>query len=426
VTRTERARLDDLRESVSALYAANRQRGFAAWAGRAYDYVCPSRATYPYQWFWDSCFHAIVLSHLDVGRAEAELDTLLASQAPDGFIPHMTFWTEDEPPATDQAYRVVGPSPWRSTSMQPPVLAEAVAAVASRGRGTAYLREVLPAVRRFYDWCDLARDPDRDGLIAIIEPHESGMDQTPAYDAYLGVDGDDPADFEAAWRVVAEANASAASRGDDPFAADQFVVEDLAVNVLYAENQRILSTLLAAAGDEAGARELSGRAERTTAALVARCWSAEDGEFHALAGRAEERLPGGTVAGLLPILLPDLAESAVDAIASRIGDPAQYAAPYPVPSVSLASPAFRPAPAGGTVLWRGPTWINTNWYLARGLRRHGRTGLAAAIEDASLRLVERSGFREHYNSSTGEGYGAREFSWSALVLDMVEASPSDV
>ena len=71
------------------------------------------------------------------------------------------------------------------------------------------------------------------------------------------------------------------------------------------------------------------------------------------------------------------------------------------------------------MLWRGPSWINANWYLARGLRRHGRDELALRIEEASLDLVERSGFREHYDAESGEGYGARSFAWSALVLDML-------
>jgi mannosylglycerate hydrolase len=65
--------------------------------------------------------------------------------------------------------------------------------------------------------------------------------------------------------------------------------------------------------------------------------------------------------------------------------------------------------------------MNINWYLARGLRRHGFAAAAARIEDASLALVERAGFREYYNPETGEGYGAEGFSWSALVLDMAAA-----
>ena len=412
-----------LRSDVAALYRANRRQGFAAWCNADYDYVCPSRDTYQFQWFWDSCFHAIVLSHLDIEQAEAELRTLLLGQQPDGFIPHVTYWTAEVPPSGP--YQVSGPSPWQSASMQPPVLAEAVAAVADRGRGSAYLRDVLPAVRRYYDWCDRMRDPDRDGLIAIVEPHESGMDQTPAYDAYLGVAGEDPAAFEAAWRPLAEANALAGYRAESIFAADRFIVEDVAVNSLYAENQRVLAHLLADIGDGAGATELSERADRTVKGLVQRCWDAADEDFHALAGHAERPLPGDTIAGLLPIVLADLPAALVQRIVDRLEDPSEFGTSCPVPSVSHRSPAYRPAPAGGTVLWRGPSWINANWYIARGLRRHGRDALAARIEDASLALVDRSGFREHYDPESGEGYGARDFSWSGLVLDMVEARPSD-
>ncbi|MBI2764000.1 MAG: hypothetical protein HYX54_09700 [Chloroflexi bacterium] len=424
MSRTEQDRWRDLRADVVALYRANRRQGYAPWCDAEFDYVCPSADTYPFQWFWDSCFHAIVLSHFDGERAEAELRTLLTNQRADGFIPHVTYWTAAQPPSGP--YQVAGSSPWQSASMQPPVLAEAVDAVATRGRGVAYLREVLPAVRRYYDWCDRVRDPDRDGLIAIVEPHESGMDQTPAYDAYLGVSGDDPAAFEAAWRPVAEANALAGHQAERIFAADRFVVEDVAVNVLYAENQRVLARLLGEAGEageDEGAALLTERADRTVASLLRRCWDPSDQDFHGLAGRAEERLPGDTVAGLLPILLYDVPSEIVGRIARRLADPNDFGTRFPVPSVSRRSPAYRSAPVGGTVLWRGPSWVGTNWYIARGLRRHGAEALATRIETASLELVRRSGFREHYDAETGHGYGARGFSWSALVLEMAGASP---
>lgn len=416
--RTDRTRLSDLRRAVSALYRDNRQQGYAAWRSTAYDFVCPSVDTYPYQWFWDSCFHAIVLSRIDVGRAEAEIVSLLANQQPDGFVPHMTYWQRERPVDPNAPYQVAGRSRRISDSMQPPVLAEAVAAVARRGRGAAFLREVLPAVHRFYDWCDRVRDPDRDGLIAALEPHETGMDQTPAFDAYIGVSGSDPVHFEAAWRSIAVEHAQL---GHDPaaiFARDRFVVEEVASNVLYAENQRVLAGSLAELDDADGAAELRARAERTEAALLGRCWAPGLADFCSLAGRDESPLPGSTVAGLMPILLRVLPEAIVERLAGRLADPADFGTRYPVPSVSRGHPAYRAAPRG-TVLWRGQSWINMNWYLARGLRRHGREQLASSIEDASLALVERSGFREHYNPETGVGYGARGFAWSALVLEML-------
>ena len=40
--------------------------------------------------------------------------------------------------------------------------------------------------------------------------------------------------------------------------------------------------------------------------------------------------------------------------------------------------------------------------VARGLRAHGREDLARRLEDRSVALIERSGFREYYHPHTGE------------------------
>jgi glycogen debranching enzyme len=123
----------------------------------------------------------------------------------------------------------------------------------------------------------------------------------------------------------------------------------------------------------------------------------------------------------MPIVLADLPRPMAGALVSHIEDPRTYAAPYPVPSVAMDEASYRKARAEERLVWRGPTWINTNWYVARGLRRHGREDLARTIEDRSAALVERAGFREYYDPFTGEGFGAEGFSWSALVLDMLES-----
>ncbi|MEX0629516.1 MAG: hypothetical protein WEE67_03655 [Chloroflexota bacterium] len=417
MTRTDRERLGDLRTAVTALYRSNRQQGYAAWCDREYDFVCPSPGTYPFQWFWDSCLHAIVLSRLDPDAAATELRTLLANQHPDGFVSHVTFWQREEREGELAAYLIDWRTPWLTDSMQPPILAEAVAAVAWRGAGDSFLRELLPAVRAYYDWCQRVRDPDGDGLIVVLEPHETGMDQSPTFDAYLGVEDATSEGFATAWRALAKAHAAVGRDPQEMVDLDRFVVADLLVNTLYAENQRILAELLAESGDETGASELRRRAAKTAATLLERCWEETGGEFHGLAGRRGEMLPGGTVAGLVPLLLEGLPESAAERLVARVQAPDQFATPFPVPSVARSHPAYRPE-AVGKALWRGPTWINTNWYVARGLRRRGCADLARAIEDASLALVQRSGFREYYNPESGTGYGARNFAWSALVLEM--------
>jgi glycogen debranching enzyme len=418
MTLTDHQRLGDLKAAVQDLYRRNRQQGHAAWCDRDYDFVCPSVERYPFQWFWDSCFHAVVLSRLDPERAATELRTLLANQHPDGFLSHVTFWQRERHESAVADYMIRWRSPWLSDSMQPPILAEATAAVARRGGGLGFLREVLPAVRAFYDWCHRVRDPDGDGLIVVLEPHETGMDQSPSFDAYLGIETATPEAFAAAWRSVALKHVEVDRRSERVHAADRFMVADVFVNTLYAENQRVLADLYAQVGDTLSADELRSRADRTAAAVLTRCWVAEDSDFHALADETQVPLPGGTVAGLLPVLLAATSSHVVDGIAARLRDRDEFGAPFPVPSVARTHPAFRAGPTRD-LLWRGPTWINTNWYVARGLRRHGHAGLAARIEDASVALVERSGFREYFNPDTGVGYGARGFAWSALAFEML-------
>jgi len=38
----------------------------------------------------------------------------------------------------------------------------------------------------------------------------------------------------------------------------------------------------------------------------------------------------------------------------------------------------------------------------------------------SIELVKESGVSEYYNSSIGAGWGALDFSWSAVLIDLVE------
>ncbi len=87
--------------------------GHGPWCGLDYDFVCPSTGTYPLQWLWDSCFHAVVLSRFDRVRARSEIRSLLANAQPDGFIAHVTFWQREDYEAMlatySIAYRTLSP-----------------------------------------------------------------------------------------------------------------------------------------------------------------------------------------------------------------------------------------------------------------------------------------------------------------------------
>jgi hypothetical protein len=414
-------KLDTLKTEVRALYDRNRQKGHAPWCDKDYDFVCPSSGTYPFQWLWDSCFHAVVLSHIDVARGESEITSLLANAHADGLVSHVTFWQRERYEALLSTYAIAYRTPNLSNCMQPPVIAEAVHAVAKRGRGAAFIREVLPATRRFYDWLDRVRDPDRDGLIATLQTDESGLDHTPKYDAYIGLDPVTHADHTAAWNRVASVYDSDAVKRDPVkmFAADKFICEDVLVNTIYAENLRLLADLHRQVGQEDDAKEIDARASKTRNALFTKCWDEESGLFFDLAGQREEKLRVSTVSSLFPLALPETPPAIAKRLIEHLADPKDYASPYPVPTVSMKEPLFSPDWIENIMVFRGTTWMNTSWYIARGLRLHGEEKMARHIEDQSVELIAKSGFREHYQPRTGEGFGAKDFSWSALALDMI-------
>ncbi len=420
-TESERA---SLRAQARALLAANRRRGVSDWAGRAYDFVCPSNSHYPFQWLWDSCFHAIALAALgERGRAEGEIRCLLQAVRDDGFLPHILFW---EPNARVAAtYNIAyAPHGYTTATIQPPILGLALEAI-DRAGGRAFVREVLPTVLRVYRWLARHRDPDGDGLIAILQPDESGCDASPKYDRAMGIGTRYPVTDPGLGRAMADLfaryrdPATGARHPDDRALLalpDAFVCEDVLVNSLYAWSLRALARL---SDDAAERAELAAWAAGVEAAIESKCWDEARGAYFDLIGHAEAPSRVLTISSLLPLVLEGIAPARARRLIAHLTDPATFWLPWPVPSVAADEPAFDPAYRTG-MIWRGPTWINTNWMLWHGLRRWGRDDLAAIIAERSARLVLRGGFREFFNPYTGEPYGAVGFGWTTLVVAMLE------
>jgi glycogen debranching enzyme len=81
--------------------------------------------------------------------------------------------------------------------------------------------------------------------------------------------------------------------------------------------------------------------------------------------------------------------------------------------------------------WRGPIWINTNWLLSEAIETYylHLDGLVAIRNRALLSvqtLVEKSGFFEYFDPTTGVPHGSNNFSWTAaLYLDVKLANHSN-
>jgi glycogen debranching enzyme len=387
--------------------------------GFKYSYLRSSPSRNSWQWSWDSCFHAVVLAHVDPELAAAELRTLIAAQEPDGFMGHVNFWGQNA--ARGLLGRIQRPSLWgsqHSSLIQPPMLAQAVARVIEV-TGDAWLAvELLPALDKYHNWLADHRVPDPDGLLVIISPHESGMSQSPTFDEVLGISG------QASWLKLSlrdrwsdVRNAATGNGSDKLVHSGHFRVKDALVNSLYADALATMAQLHRRHGQPDVANAYATRSEVVTASLMEKLWDRGRGAFFSLYGPDEQRTIPLTVGCLMPLVIEGLPQESATALVERhLSERNQFWTSYPVPSVSATEESFNPR--GERLSWRGPTWMNTNWLLWRGLNRHGYSDLASRLAERSVDMVVQSGLREFYHPHTGRGLGAQGFACSGLALDM--------
>jgi glycogen debranching enzyme len=405
---------------------ANRQQGVSAWEDRAYNYVCPSGSSYPFQWLWDSAFHAIALLCIDPELAKQELRCLLQGAQPDGFIPHMLLWEKDQHDAALAEYSIVLAHPFFTATVQPPVLARAIWRVYQATKDKAFLLEVLPAVMRFFRWLKAYRDPDDDQLIAIIQPDESGLDACPKYDVLMHLGELPPEQVLPRLRSSMQRLFSAyEAHREDParlLALDVFNWEDVMVNTIYADGLQLLGGLCREAGYPATeAAEFERRSRRVLGALEEKCWDERVGVFWDLYGYEEQRAHTLTFTSLFPLVLDSLDRHMVwRLVEEHLLNEREFWLPYPVPSVAASEPSFDPDHRTA-VTWRGSTWMNANYYLYWGLRTHGYRDVASELAKRSVQMIGQGGVREFFHPLSGAGQGAVDFSWSALILDLIHA-----
>ncbi|MFI5890928.1 MGH1-like glycoside hydrolase domain-containing protein [Actinoplanes sp. NPDC051513] len=419
------------------------------WSG---DHMVPSRKLYPHQWSWDAAFIAIGLAYVNPTRAWRDLRSLFEAQWPDGRVPHIVF-----DPATAEADYFPGPGFWDvpayanrpargSTGIvQPPMHAIAAWDVyrhaAAHGANCAQearteLEWLYPRLVAQQEYLTGRRNVGGGGLVSIVHPWESGLDNSPAWDeAMANVPADlsllttykrrdldvsaaahRPTDVDYA-RYVGLVLTYRAEGYDDHDLLDRhaFAVECPSFNAIMAGAELSLAQIAGVLGLAAEAAAHRERAQRITAAIVKRLWNPQSRTFHALDVKTGKLSPEHCVSGLMPLMLPDLPAEHVEAIMTEARSSRFGLEGLPAPSYDRTAPGF-----DTMRYWRGPLWINVNWLLRRGLLVHGFRDEAEDLRTAMVRLVHRNDHFEYFHPITGEGLGAPAFSWTAaLSLDLL-------
>lgn len=291
----------------------------------------PDRLPHKYLWLWDSVFHAIGYRNINTNIAEQLILSVFDNQYENGMIPHLA------------GVNI------RSSITQPPVLAWGAWKVYERSGNKDFLKRVFEHNKKFLVWCDTYRRPGTEPLYAwkLSEDvncrcDECGMDNSPRFD------------------------------GKKELLAIDF-------SCFMANEMRYMSKIAheiskdASCYDEAFAQ--------IAKAINERLWDNADGFYYDYSIQEKTFHKVATVVSFLPLFTGICNDSQAESLVAWMKNPETFGTEFPIPCLSAKHEAF------GTDMWRGPVWLNYNYFIIAGLEDYGYKELASQIREKTLRNV---------------------------------------
>lgn len=417
------------------------------------NYTQPAPGLYPHQWLWDSCFIAIGLRHLDIERAKNELLSLIRGQWHNGMLPNIIF-RDDPNYRRDRNIWKSWLSPFAPNDVttsgitQPPMLAEAVIQVGSKmawPERRSWYRMVYPTLLAYHEWLYKERDPHGEGLVLQIHPWETGLDNTPPWMAELH---EHLLPFwiriieklRLGWVINLFRRDTKSIPMDQRFSAIEavamydilrrlrrkayninkildhslFSIEDLNFNSIFIRSNKHLKEIAKSLREELPDDLLKRmvKTEKTFEEL----WDPYSSQYYSRDFITHRLLKVPSIATLLPLYAGTIDKERAKQLLRQLENEQAFGPAWPVPSVPVNSFWFHPKG-----YWQGPTWINTNWLIIKGLEQYGFKEHADALRESTIEMVKKSGMSEYFDPLTGEGVGAANFSWTAaLTIDLLK------
>lgn len=423
------------------------------------QYTIPASRLYPHQWLWDSCFIAIGLSHYNLDRAKQEVLSLFRGQWSNGMLPHMIFdnsvvhrkdrdmWRSRNNPYAPEDFATSGIT-------QPPMVAEAVVRIGqqmSLPERRSWYQTVYSSLLQHHTWLYNERDPHGEGLVLLLHPWETGFDNTPPwmYELHqhqlaLWIRGIKKLHLgpllnifrrdthfvppEQRLNVIDALGLYSVQRRmrrkaydmNNMLSHSMFAIEDLTFNAILVRANKLLRDI-ARTIDQPLPEALRSRMHKTETAFE-QLWDPYSSQYFSRSFLTHKYIKIPTIATLLPLYAGCITKERAAQLVTLLQNKKTYATHYPVPTTPIDSDWFREFG-----YWQGPTWINTNWLIADGLKRYGYVELAQKLDHSSLSLVGKSGFYEYFSPLSGQPAGIANFSWTAaLTIDIInkyEAQP---
>lgn len=391
-----------------------------------YQYICPS-PTYHFQFRWDSAKHAIICKALGLDAlAKNEINKLLNAMHKNGFIPNIIYHKpikyEIKLKRTRARLsilfeRYLFKNKKESNYTQPPLEALAVKEINDEKFTKRVINKIIKAYLYFYKY----RDFDKDFLVEIYHPHETGRDADPLFDSLMRFKGLNRyylihlldvylLNFKYK-RLNWDYNKIARNTN--------FFVEDVMFNVFYVVGIYSIARLLKKL--RKNYKKYHKIAENAENAIYQLMWDKKDGLFYAL-DRYNKKIKIKSVSCLFPLLLPNISKDKVDALIKTIKK--YFLTPYPLSSIAKTEKEFRPGWNFFYSIWRGPVWVDMNYFIIKGLEFQYRRFKNKKIKLLSEYLAKKTKemirknnpnyFRECYDAFNGKGLRMKNFGWSCL------------
>ncbi len=400
---------------------------------RRNGYTLPTNnKLYPAQWNWDSAFIALGYSYFNLNFALKEIKTLLEGQWKDGMVPHILFHDTNTNYYPNYTAWNCGNKIHSSGITQPPILATILKQILDKNkinqRQYIEVKKIIKKIKKFHEWFIKFRDPKKTGLVSILHPWESGYDNSPIWD--------DPME-----KVIIEKNLKY-KRADNKvvnpehrplnidydryvtiknnlrknkynpkkiFKSSFFNVVDVGFNSIFLKANKDLVFLLNKFNFD---KSKISNYVKITEKNILKLYDKKKGIFFSKDIKNKKKIKIPSITNYF-VLFADLDNISINNRLIKNLKKHNNNEKYFFSSIKPNHKTFEEKR-----YWRGPVWINCNWFIYKGLKNKDNL-FSNKVKSKTTQIIEKKGFYEYYSCKSGKPMGAKNFSWSAaLYLDL--------
>ncbi len=410
-------------KNAQKILIGNRKRGYT---------LPTNNKLYPAQWNWDSAFIALGYSYFNLNFALKEIKTLLDGQWKDGMVPHILFHNTKTNYYPNHTAWNCGNKVRSSGITQPPVLASILKQIIDKNKISQKqkkeIKKFIIKIKKSHEWFFKNRDPKNTGLVSILHPWESGYDNSSLWDGPMSkVEIEKNIQYKRADNKVVNPEHRPLNIDYDRYVTIKndlrkkkynpkkifntalFNVVDIGFNSIFLKANKDLIILLKKFNlDSSKIINYVKLTERN----ILRFFDKKKGTFFSFDLRNKKKILVPSITNYL-VLFADINNHKINDVLIKNLKKHNVKEKYFFSSIKPSHKSFEEKR-----YWRGPVWVNCNWFIFKGLINKDEK-YSKKIKKSTIRLVEKKGFHEYYSCKNGKPMGANNFSWSAaLYLDL--------